>query len=293
MKADRPLVACLSGATGLTPAEARVADYLAAHRQEAMFASAQDLADAAGASDATVIRAVRKLGFAGLAEMRRQFGHELELMTGLSDRIGRFVARIEAGGSDALTALLDLHPKTLDASRDEPVDTALARALDIVVAPGRIVTFGIGPSGHMAACLATQLARLGADTLALTATGLSFADDLGRLRSGDRIVALACGRADPEIASLFDRAVEMDLPSILVTAPGGTQPDAGADVVLFVPRGQAGAFSLQAGTLLALEALVLGYANLRRDAATVARERLNAARAKLGGPGARLPVARR
>ena len=287
MKADRPLVACLSGATGLTPAEARVADYLAAHRQEAMFASAQDLADAAGASDATVIRAVRKLGFAGLAEMRRQLGHELEPETGLS------VARIEAGGSDALTALLDLHAQTLDALRDEPVHTAFARALDIVVAPGRIVTFGIGPSGHMAACLATQLARLGADTLALTATGLSFADDLGRLRSGDRIVALACGRADPEIASLFDRAVEMDLPRILVTAPGGTQPDAGADVVLFVPRGQADAFSLHAGTLLALEALVLGYANLRRDAATVARERLNAARAKLGGPGARLPVARR
>ncbi|WP_299844434.1 MurR/RpiR family transcriptional regulator [uncultured Jannaschia sp.] len=292
METDRPLAARLSEATGLTPAEARVADYLAAHRQEAMFASAQDLADAAGASDATVIRAVRKLGFAGLAEMRRQLGLELELELGLSDRIGRSISRIEAGGSDALSALINLHARTLDALRDETVHAAFARALDIVAGPGRVVAFGIGPSGHMAAYLATQLARLGADTLALTATGLSFADDLGRLRPGDRIVALAYGRASPELAALFDRAVEMDLPRILVTAPGGGLPDGRADAVLFVPRGQADAFSLHAGTLLMLEALVLGYAGLRRDVAMAALDRLNGVRRRLGGPAAGLPVAR-
>ena len=58
-------------ATSLTLSKTRVANYLAAHRQEALFASAQDPGAATGMSDATAIRKVRKLEFAGLDEMLR------------------------------------------------------------------------------------------------------------------------------------------------------------------------------------------------------------------------------
>lgn len=84
----------------------------------------------------------------------------------------------------------------------------------------------------------------------------------------------------------------MGLPCILVSAPAGGLPDARADSVLFAPRGQADAFSLHAGALLMLEALVLGYAGQRRDVAMAALDRLNGVRRRLGGPAAGLPVAR-
>jgi len=277
------IAARLEQATALTQSEARVATYLAAHRQEAMFASAQDLGAATRTSDATVIRTVRKLGFAGLDEMRRLLGREMQDELELSDRMDRSVARIAAEGADALAALVNLHATTLEALRDPATHADFARALDVVAGQGRIVAFGIGPSGHLAAYFAAQLSRIGADALALTATGLGFADDLGRLRPGDRVIALAYGRAYPEITALFDRAGELGLPRVLITAPGGVPPDTRAEHTLFVPRGQSDAFALHAGTLLVLEALVLGVAGRHQTRANDALARLNSARRRLTG----------
>src|SRR5438105_13531493 len=49
----------------------RVVDFLALHPTEASVFSAQEIADQAGVSDATVVRTVKQLGYSGLGEMRR------------------------------------------------------------------------------------------------------------------------------------------------------------------------------------------------------------------------------
>ena len=73
---------------GLSPAEARVAMFMADHPHSVGHLSAARLAEAADASDATVIRTVRKLGFDGLAALREALAAELSLSGRLEASLG-------------------------------------------------------------------------------------------------------------------------------------------------------------------------------------------------------------
>ena len=61
----------------LTPAEIRVAEFMADNPHSVGYLSALKLAEASRTSDATVVRTVRKLGFDGLDDLREQFAVEV------------------------------------------------------------------------------------------------------------------------------------------------------------------------------------------------------------------------
>ncbi len=61
----------------LTPAEIRVAEFMADNPHGVGYLSALKLAEASRTSDATVVRTVRKLGFDGLDDLREQFAVEV------------------------------------------------------------------------------------------------------------------------------------------------------------------------------------------------------------------------
>src|SRR5688500_13954671 len=67
---DRVSERLLGGSRSLTPALRRVAEYIDANRHEAISMSAIELGLAVGTSDATVVRAVQALGYAGLRELK-------------------------------------------------------------------------------------------------------------------------------------------------------------------------------------------------------------------------------
>src|SRR5919204_3559964 len=56
----------------LSPKERAVAEFYVEHREEAAFLSAAEIAEQLGTSDATVVRAVKALGYSGIPELRRE-----------------------------------------------------------------------------------------------------------------------------------------------------------------------------------------------------------------------------
>src|SRR5207244_11297047 len=56
----------------LSPAEAKVAEFIARHREEAVFLSAAEIGRELAMSDATVIRTAQTLGSAGLPELKAE-----------------------------------------------------------------------------------------------------------------------------------------------------------------------------------------------------------------------------
>src|SRR5207244_11516258 len=52
----------------LSPAEAKVAEFISRHREEAVFLSAAEIAREVAMSDATVLRTAQTLGYAGPPE---------------------------------------------------------------------------------------------------------------------------------------------------------------------------------------------------------------------------------
>ena len=96
------LEARLASSTGLTPAERRVAGWLAAHPRRLPFATAAAIAEAVGVSEMTVLRCVRALGYANLKALKAELmARQAEVAGPLDDRWQRF--RVP-GGSDAATA---------------------------------------------------------------------------------------------------------------------------------------------------------------------------------------------
>jgi len=266
-----------------TPAEQRVIDHLLGDRESAIMASASKIGAASGTSDATVIRTARHLGFSGLDGLRRALALDLRRDLSLAERLDNSLDEVATTSGAALGQMIKVLRGSLEKLETKRVAQAFEEALPIFCKPGRKLIFGIGPSGFIAGYFAEQLCRLGVEALALRNTGLQFADDLQKLRTGDTIVALAYGRAYPEITAIFDRAVALNLPSILITAPTPIIPDRRASVTLPVARGQSDGFSHHAATLALIEALIIGYAGQNRDSVRRSLEALNTARQGLAG----------
>jgi DNA-binding MurR/RpiR family transcriptional regulator len=245
----------------LSPSEARVAAFLVENPHRVGHLSAARLAAEAGASDATVIRTVRRLGFAGLGELREALAEELSLS-------GRTRSALAAHDetSDPVLHLIDGRIGAVAALPERVADDDLVAAVSVLSDAGRVCIAGFGPAGHLAAYSASQWERLGVPARSMTATGRSFADDLAVLRPGDAVVLLAFDGATREVEVLLDRADALEVPVIRL---GELHSGAGRPVAITLPvgRGDPTRSASHAPTLVVLEALALATAARHGDAA--------------------------
>ena len=235
-----------------------------------------------GTSDATVIRAVQSLGFAGMGELKKALLSTLGQPSTPAENMRRTLAETGADAEQALRMVVEIHAESVEALRGAPVRAQITAAVAVLHSAERIVVFGIGPTAFLAGYGAMLLERTGRRSKSLTATGSILADQLLDLRAGDGMLAFAYGRPYREVRTVFAEARRLNLPVVLVT----DQPDHAlarqADIVLAVPRGRAGQVALHGATLMALEALLLGLAAVNQDKAMTALGRLETLRKAIG-----------
>lgn len=272
----------------LRPAERRVARYFENNREEVLISSALSLAAKVRTSDATIVRASKALGFAGLDELRRALADEMRGSTSPATRLLHTLAEVGDAPSAALELTVDIHLRALTALRHAVTSAQFERAIAGIIGSRRIVVFGLGPSSAIARYFVIQLGRFGLDGITLTHTGLLFADDIRSLRDGDLVVMLAYGRIYAELAALLDEIERRRLRSLLVTDTLATLQGR-VDLVFEVARGQAEMFSMHTATLGFIEALLVGVAAKRPQETLDSLRDLNRVRTKLAGRSVRLP----
>ncbi|HVO04299.1 MAG TPA: MurR/RpiR family transcriptional regulator [Candidatus Cybelea sp.] len=263
----------------LSPAEQRMARFFLDRREALLLGSAAEIAALAGASDATVVRTARSLGFDGLAELRAAV--LADITRGAPSPSGRLKRSLDATGADALASLrhvLATHEEGLRVLHEPAFEERFAAAADILLSARRRHVFGIGPSGAVADYASLQFNRIGLATTALSASGIGLADRLVGLGKGDAVLAIAYAPIYREVAVTFDEAARLALPVILISDSLGPFVGDRARIVLPVPRGRAGNLSLHGATMVVVEALIMALAAQRRDAALGALERLAAIR---------------
>ena len=169
-----------------------VATFIAQNPAAALASSAMDLAVSTGTSDATVVRTVQALGYAGLADLKRALVALLKGdVTTSADDMRRTLDDL---GDDAILAVdtvLAAHEEALTTLRSAEFKEQLGRALPVLHGAKRIVVFGIGPSAALAGYVAVLLARGGRRSMCLDATGIMLADQMLELRVGGSVLALA------------------------------------------------------------------------------------------------------
>jgi DNA-binding MurR/RpiR family transcriptional regulator len=277
---DDRVAACLDR---MSPAERRVARFFQDNREEVLIASAASLASRAATSDATVVRATKALGFAGMEALRRSLAAELRRTLSPADRVVRTLGEIGDDLDAAFDMTLDIHRQALANLRRDITSDHFRTAVGSIVEARRVRVFGIGPSSAMADYFVIQLARFGLDAASLTRTGLLFADDLQTLRQGDLVIILAYGRLYRELAVLLDETDRLDLTTLLVTDTLAATLRHRVDLVLRVARGRADMLSMHTATLGLLEILLVGVATKRKSETITHLEALNALRARLAG----------
>ena len=207
-----------AAASALGPSEGRVAAVLMERPDDVVEWSAAEVADAAGTSTATVIRACQSLGFRGFQHVRL----ELARSAPLAPRDPRGASR-ESTFDDAVDALR-LAQQSVDPTRIVAVTEALRRA-------GRVILVGNGFSGPPLQDFAMRLSGLGRPVEA-PVDPLAQQLAVHSLTGDDLCFALSYSGANVQTIRACAAASERGASVILVTSYARSPLGRIADVVI-------------------------------------------------------------
>ncbi len=265
----------------LPPAEQRMARFFVDRKQSVLLGSAAEIAQLAGTSDATVVRTARSLGFESLSALRQMLLSDLTGAPSPGNRLARTLQETGDDGAGALRHVIDLHESVLDVLKRPEMAAAFERSVDILARASRRHVFGIGPSGAMADYASLQFNRIGLPTSALSVSGIALADRLLWLGKGDAVLMMAYAPLYREVEVVLDRALQLDVPVVLIS--DNLAPLVSGKVVesLPVPRGKADHLAMHGGTIVLIEAMIIGLAKRNSEAALDSLERLSTFRGSI------------
>jgi RpiR family carbohydrate utilization transcriptional regulator len=145
----------------LKRAERRIGDYLLAHPDRVKGVTIVELAERCGASEATIVRLSKKLGFEGFPELKAAF-------SSVEGGERHFEYEGIHSTDDAMTVVRKVFDATRDAIRDTlgVLDRAdYERALQALLGANKIVFCGLGDAGSVALEAYFRFTRIGENCL--------------------------------------------------------------------------------------------------------------------------------
>ncbi|MEM8746131.1 MAG: MurR/RpiR family transcriptional regulator [Actinomycetota bacterium] len=261
----------------LGPTGRRVATALLAEADRLGFLTAAQIGGLADTTDATVVRTIQRLGYRGLADLKRSL--LVELTTG--DVASRFAYGDDHEGHSAIDQHLADAASAVGRLQRPEIRISIENAADRLHEADRIVVVAAGPTGAVAEYAAAQWQRIGRDTRTATGPAGPGADDIARIAPSDTVVLMASGKPRRWARTLVETVTERRVSTVVLTdslpAPG---PDA---VVVRSGRGPVNRPATHAATLAAVEAITARLAELDPDRTAAALDRLTASRRRLEG----------
>ncbi len=148
----------------LGQAEKKVVDYILENPEKVIYLSVAGLAESSGVSDATVVRACRKLGLSGYQDFKVTLAQDIVTpMQNIHEEISEddsasvIVDKVFQGTMQALTL-----------THDSLNVDAVMKAVDAITNARRVIILGMGSSHSVAVDLQHKLLRLGIDAVAFT-----------------------------------------------------------------------------------------------------------------------------
>ncbi|KAA3447626.1 MurR/RpiR family transcriptional regulator [Mesorhizobium sp. SARCC-RB16n] len=265
----------------LPPAEQRMARFFVDQKQSVLLGSAAEIAELAGTSDATVVRTARSLGFESLSALRQMLLSDLTGTPSPGKRLARTLHETGDGSAGALRHVIDIHESVLEVLKRPELAAAFERSVDILARASRRHVFGIGPSGAMADYASLQFNRIGLPTSALSVSGIALADRLLWLGKGDAVLMMAYAPLYREVEVVLDHAARFDIPVVLISDNLAPLVPGKVAESLPVPRGKADHLAMHGGTIVLIEAMIIGLAKRNSEAAFDALERLSTVRGSI------------
>ncbi|MBJ3814915.1 MurR/RpiR family transcriptional regulator [Shimwellia pseudoproteus] len=246
----------------LSPGLQAVLRYIHQQRDVVLECTALEIAAAVNTSDATVVRAVQALGFAGLRDLKQTMARWFDPVMTSEEKMTSTVQSLSCDVSSGIDFVLEGHKRACDILSGPENRQAIARAVSLLVEARQILVFGIGASGILADYSARLFSRIGIPAVSLNRTGLGLAEQLLAMQRGDVLLMMAQKSAHKEGVTTLHEASRLGVLVILLTNAVDSRFAGEADVVIAVPRGgEKGKLPLHGTVLVCLEMLVLSVAS--------------------------------
>ncbi|MNR07435.1 putative HTH-type transcriptional regulator YbbH [compost metagenome] len=227
-------------------------------------------------SDATVVRAIQALGFAGLRDLKQTLEHWFGPTLSSSEKITTTVKALTSDVNSSIDFVLEGHQHTCEILSEPQNRYALAQAVALLGEARQVAIFGIGASGILAEYTARLFSRIGLPAMALNRTGINLAEQLIELQRGDVLVMMAQKSAHREGQTTLREARRLGIPTILLTNAVDSRFSKEASVVIHVPRGnEKGKIPLHGTVMLCLEMIVLSVASTAPQRTIKSMKRIN------------------
>ncbi|MEB6116784.1 MurR/RpiR family transcriptional regulator [Enterobacter roggenkampii] len=267
----------------LTPRLLQVARYIHDNREAVMEQTAMEIAAVVKTSDATVVRAIQALGFAGLRDLKQTLEQWFGPVVTSSEKMSTTVNTLASDVNASIDFVLEGHQHTCEVL-SEPHNryamaqavSLLAQAVSLLAQARQVAIFGIGASGILAEYTARLFSRMGLPATPLNRTGIGLAEQLIALQRGDVLVMMAQKSAHREGQTTLREAKRLGIPTILLTNALDSRFSKEASVVIHVPRGgEKGKIPLHGTVLLCLEMIILSVAATEPQRAIKSMKRIN------------------
>ena len=196
----------------LGSAEKKVVDYMISHPEEVIYLSVSGLAEKSGTSDATVVRACRKLGMQGYQELKVTLAQDI--VTPLQS------IHEEISENDTPSVILDkvfqssIH--TLQFTRDLIDKKEVENAADVLSKAGRVNIYGLGNSHSVAVDMQHKLMRLGINACAYTDSHMQCIAS-SYLGKDDAVVGISHSGSSRDIVEAVELAKENGAATICIS----------------------------------------------------------------------------
>ncbi len=256
----------------LTKAERRVAEVVLERPQLVAFGTVAELAAAAEAGAATVVRLASKLGFDGFTALQASVQHDL------ANQLRPAAERIrEPVGSDLVGRHVQLEQANVQATL-RTIDPAV---LDDVVrhladSSARVFVLSGDASRGVAQQLVVDLGALRDDVQVLDGNDIAVRRQIALLRRADVLVAVDFRRYERWVVDAAGAAAAAGVWTVAITDSLLSPLSSGAERTFVVAAAGAGPFDSHVGTLSVFNLLVTGVADQLRAVATERLDRLEA-----------------
>ena len=212
----------------LSKSEKRVANYIIEHPDQVITLSVAALADAAGVSDPTVVRACKRLGFVCYQDLKVTLAqsivtplHNIHEQIAPDDDIQKIVSKVFNSA---------IH--TLQYTHDNLQSGDVQNAAELLMSARRVFIFGIGASGAIAFDLQHKLLRLGMDACTYVDAHLQ-AITSAYCTSEDVVVAISHSGSSKIVIDNVRMAKENGAKVISLTSFGRSPLSKMADICLY------------------------------------------------------------
>jgi DNA-binding MurR/RpiR family transcriptional regulator len=247
----------------LTGAERRVAEAILAAPQAVGFGTVADLAAAAGAGAATVVRLAAKLGYDGFSELQDSIQRDLLVqLRPAAERIR------EQSGDTARSRHVAVQLANVQATLDAVDDAALSAVVECLAdlrAPVGVLS-GDASDG-VARLLVDQLSLLRPHVARIAGNDVAVRRQLATLPAGALVIALDVRRYDRWVLDAIGVAAASGVTIVAITDSVLSPLASAARWTFVVAAGSLGPFDSHVGTLALVDLVVTETsARLRRSA---------------------------